>query len=408
MGLLDKFKKIKQKESSGTVNRRVMGYLYEETDAEKEHFSELQPPTGLAKFRKMKKNDPIIGGLMLRTENIIQSAKWKVTGENADFVKAQLDALPQGMNDLIRDMITALTYGFSVNEKVWKVQDGVVYISDVPPRQQLTIQEFDKKYIYQMSGTYKMPKSKCIHFIPIKECRNPFGESLLRHIYKPYYYKSSIEASEAIGIDRDLGGLPILKAPEGFDFTKADSSSPNYDPYVASTVDWAKDVVKFVRKDSSQGIVLPYGWELQILKSETRSTIPTSDIVNRYNTEIAAGLLETFAVMGGFASTNNANTEAHIEDFLETCNTFLGLIAENITKSLIKDICDFNNLSSYPTLVFEKIRRERLDRLGSFITRLADKGIITITNTLEEELLKIASLTYAPDDKKEIDPEING
>jgi hypothetical protein len=409
MSLLDRFKKAQVEErGKGKAPQKVMGYLYDEEDIEKEPFSELQPPEGLAKYRNMKKNDPIIGGLMLRIENILRSTKWKIVGPNADFVKAQLEGLPQGINSLVQDMASSLTYGFSVNEKVWGVRDGIIYIKDVAPRHQLTIQEFANGKIYQLSANFAMPISKCLHFIPIEICRNPFGESILRHIYKPYYYKSSIEASEALGIDRDLGGLPIMQAPEGFDFTKADTSSPNYDPNVASTVDWAKNVVKYVRKDSSQGVILPHGWILNILKSETRSTIPTSDIVNRYNTEMAVGLLESFAVMGGFASTNNANTEAHIEDFLETCNTILGLMAEKITKSLIHDICAFNNLTDYPELQFVKVRRARLDRLASFVSRLVDKEIITVTNALEEELLQIASLPYRPDDKKELVGKMDG
>jgi hypothetical protein len=46
--------------------------------------------------------------------------------------------------------------------------------------------------------------------------------------------------------------------------------------------------------------------------------------------------------------------------------------------------------------------------LASFVSRLVDKEIITVTNALEEELLQIASLPYRPDDKKELVGEMNG
>jgi hypothetical protein len=83
-------------------------------------------------------------------------------------------------------------------------------------------------------------------------------------------------------------------------------------------------------------------------------------------------------------------------------------MAEKITKSLIHDICAFNNLTDYPELQFVKVRRARLDRLASFVSRLVDKEIITVTNALEEELLQIASLPYRPDDKKELVGKMDG
>jgi hypothetical protein len=42
---------------------------------------------------------------------------------------------------------------------------------------------------------------------------NPEGRSLLRNAYRPWYYKHRIEEIEAVGVERDLAGLPIAYLP---------------------------------------------------------------------------------------------------------------------------------------------------------------------------------------------------
>jgi len=401
MGIIDRFKRAKKTERKKLAKQppiAEIGYLYSESDTEKEPLSELEAPDGLEKFRHMRTNDPIIGGLMLRIDMIFQAARYNLEGQNADFVQAQFDALPKGINSLLQDLASALTYGFSINEKVWEVRDGLVMLKDLPPRHQLTVSEFTAEFVKQESVA--IPRSKCIHFVPIEICRNPLGMSLLRHIYKPYYYKSSIEAAEALGIDRDLGGLPIMQAPEGYDFTKAVSTNENYDPFVAATLTWAKQVVADIRKDSSQGVVMPFGWVLKILKGESGNTIDTTNIINRYNTEMAIGILQDFAIMGAFASTNNANVEAHINDFLNTCDSFLSLMAEVINQQLIPDICRFNGLYEYPKISFLKLRKEALDKLAGYLARLVNANIITPTTEIEKTVLQLIDMPFTKSGQK--------
>lgn len=399
-------------ENNSTMPKgRVYGHKGWTEPTDKEILSELEPPTGLEKFYNMRRNDPIIGGLMLRVENVFKHAYWEVEGANAGLVKENLDNLPYGVSTLISEMTSALTFGFSLNEKIWRMDGGKVYLIDVEPRYQPTIEDFEDGEAYQQwdNGSAYIPLSKCLHFIPIEHCRNPYGESLLRQVYKPYYFKSSIESAEALGIDRDLGGLPVMTAPEGFDFNKCDPDSPNYDASYATTLDWAQEVVGDVRRDETEGVVKPNGWELTILRGETRTTIPTVEIINRYNTEIAVGLLQSFAVMGGFASTNNANVAELVEDFHFICNSILQLMANTINNQLVKDICRFNGKKSYPKMKFKDVQRRDLDKLASFVARLVKVGIITPTKTLEKNMMERIKVPYTADNENDVKetPETN-
>jgi hypothetical protein len=42
---------------------------------------------------------------------------------------------------------------------------------------------------------------------------NPEGQSMLRTAYRPWFFKKRLEEFEAIGVERDLAGLPVAKVP---------------------------------------------------------------------------------------------------------------------------------------------------------------------------------------------------
>lgn len=54
---------------------------------------------------------------------------------------------------------------------------------------------------------------------------NPEGRSILRNAYRSWYFKRRIQEIEAIGIERDLAGLPVIHAPERLEIW--DSQDPD-------------------------------------------------------------------------------------------------------------------------------------------------------------------------------------
>lgn len=372
-----------------------------------EFMDELAPPEGLHKFRKMKMNDPIVGGLLLQIHNIMRNLRPSFKGENSEYVKNMLSNFPGGIPWLNYYMSSSFDYGFFLGEKIWKVENGSFILKDVSPRFQPSIFKINDEngnVEQQFSeGTFHIPYKKCVHHMFFTENRSPFGTSILRHLYKPYYYKISVEASESVGIDRDLSGMPVMTAPEAFNFTAADPDSPEYDPETEATLEWAMDIVNNVRKDTVTGIVKPNGWTLSILRGENRTSVPTSDIISRYNTEMAAGVLENFLSLGAFATTNNANTEVNVKNFLAACDAYGAVMAQTYNEQIIKPICKYNDLTQ-PRMYFSPISIGDLESLASFFTRLVKANVITPTTTLEKELMDIAEFTYDdnPDNKKEL------
>jgi hypothetical protein len=189
-----------------------------------------------------------------------------------------------------------------------------------------------------------------------------------------------------------------MTAPEGFDFAATDPESPDYSETNYATLSWALDIVGKLREDSIAGVVKPHGWELDLKKVDDKGEVSTNDIISRYNTEMAAGLLENFISLGAFATTNNANTEVNVKNFLRSCDTYASLLIDTVKTQIIDPVCRYNNLSS-PEIKLNKINREKLTDLAGFFARLVSNGIISPTTTLEKELLQDAGYSYSDDVK---------
>ena len=59
-------------------------------------------------------------------------------------------------------------------------------------------------------GLFTIPMSKAMLFRTESVKDNPEGRSILRNAYRSWYFKRRIQEIEAIGIERDLAGLPVI------------------------------------------------------------------------------------------------------------------------------------------------------------------------------------------------------
>jgi hypothetical protein len=208
-----------------------------------------------------------------------------------------------------------MTYGFSYHEVVFKrrsgytgvrrskYSDGKIGWAKIAPRSQESLQEwiFDEN-----SGSVKAMVQQCVsdaqvHVIPLERSLlfrtkiirdNPEGRSLLRNAYRPWYFKKHIEEIEGIGIERDLAGLPVLIPPEDVDIWN------DQDEIAVKYKTAATSLVKSIRRDANEGVVLPFGWDLKLLSTGSRRQFDTNAILNRYDQRIAITMLADIVMLG--------------------------------------------------------------------------------------------------------------
>jgi len=350
-----------------------------------EFMSELRPPAGLGKLRKLAYNDPVAGGLILHFRVLVSGLGWRVE-DPAPWLQPLLSQWG-GLSPLIFDMTSALIYGFWVAEP-WLTAD---YIKDLIPLIQTSIVQFTTEGVEQSSptGYARVPWGKIVHFAPVTEGASPWGVPLCRQAYKPWWFKSKAEEAEAMSIDRDVGGLPVMTAPEDFDFAATIPGSPMYSEEAAQTLEWAKSVIRELRNAKLRGLVKPAGWTLEMLRAERGPDVhPT---IQRYNTEICLALLQSFSALGLFSERAGGKVGSFVEMFLGAVDWLAERVAQTIQSQLL-DRWQGLYGSAGGKVAFRRATPVNMKDLASYVARLASQGVIEPTGELERALLELVDL----------------
>lgn len=333
---------------------RLGGGVYEE------FLPQLLYPRAAAIFKEMSDNDPTIGAVLYMMEQLIKKAGWttkSASDSEADkaagaFLQECMDDMRMSWDNTISEVLSMFSYGFSFHETVYKVRkgpdassprfrskynDGRIGWAGFPVRAQSSLSgwEFDEQgYVkaFEQSapptwGKVTIPLEKGLLFRTKVTRDNPEGRSLLRNAYRPWYFKKRIEEIEGIGIERDLAGLPTIQPPSDVNIWDAT------DPSAVMMKSRAETLVRNVRRDKAEGILLPHGWVFSLVSTGGTRQFDTNAIINRYDNRIAITMLADIVMMGGdkvgsFAlgevkkSLLAASLEAHIQNIADIFNTY--------------------------------------------------------------------------------------
>ena len=222
---------------------RFSGLIYEE------FLPILQGKRGVRIYTEMQRNDSVIGASIQAYEQTIRNAEWRVRPaeftpesiEAAEFLRSCMDDMSHTWDDTIADILSFLTYGWAWMEVVFKTRkgesrdpkrnskysDGMIGWRKIALRKQSSFFRWEfaengdvEAFTQQPPPDYRMrtiPIEKSLLFRTKIVGGNPEGISILRTAYRAWFIKKSIEELEAIGIERDLIGLPWIKPPEDFD-----------------------------------------------------------------------------------------------------------------------------------------------------------------------------------------------
>lgn len=352
------------------------GYVYEE------FITNLRWPNAGKVYQEMSDNDPVVGAVLYLAEMMIRKTKWTVEPASekakdvkaAEFLESCIYDMDVSWEDTICEIISMMTYGFSFHEVIYKLRrgpmenqsmyrskfkDGKVGWKGFPIRSQNTLHEWefeeetgDIVAFWQMAPPYykivRIPLERGLLFRTRVSRDNPEGKSLLRNAYRPWYFKKRIEEIEGIGIERDLAGFPVLKAPEGLDIWN------DADPNMVSLLADAMTLVQNIRRDSEEGLVLPFGWDLSLLSTGSSRQFDTNAIINRYDNRIAIVLLSDIILIGNDKTGSFALADTKKSLLASALFSQLLNIANIINKYQVPKLMyynNFTNLTDYPKLV---------------------------------------------------------
>ncbi len=416
-------------------------------------------------IKEMKDNDAIIGAMFFAVSMLIRQAKPIVkpaveqkktavkklssTGkkpeststaessaakEAADFVQSCFDDMSETWADTVTEILTMLPYGWAWLETVYKrrggptrdpatnsrFNDGKIGWRKMPLRAQDTL----KKWVIDPTGgiqgmiqqvksdtgqqaEYTIPIAKSLLFRTEHHKNNPEGRSMLRNVYRSWHFKKRIEEIEGIGIERDLAGLPVLQAPEDTDLW-----NPN-DPIALQARSEAETIVRSIRRDEQEGVLLPAGWELTLLASSGKRNFDTTQVIGRYNNNIAMTMLADFIILGHnnrYGSFALSSNKTHM--FAVALGGWLESISSVFNRYAIPRLLELNGMDveNPPVMEFEDIELPDLAELGTYIYNLSKAGFQMFPNVpLEKKLMLAASMPiedmeFGREPEPEVDP----
>jgi hypothetical protein len=408
------------------------GYIHEEIQRE------LTGTRWARNVREMISNDPIVWTPFFAIDCLTKQVTWDTETNKKDpqgdqwaqFVRECFDDMAQPWRDTVSEIHSYLPWGFSYHEIVLKRRDGIaskyrdgkIGWKKWPIRAQESKErwEFDDNGGIQGMWQRAAPKYD-VNLIPIEKSllfrttthkNNPEGHPLTRPIFRPWYFRKHIQNIEAIGVERDLAGLPCLYVPQ--EIIDAEDGSP-----LAAIRDYLKTVITSIKNNEQAGLLLPSNqytpeqgggamYRFELASTGGTKQFDTRRIIQGYNLEIVLTLLLDFLLMGHEKVGSFALASSKTDMFGYALGAFLDSDCEIVNRHAIPRLLALNGapqstLENPPRLTHGDIESIDIEVIASFIATMTGAGF-NLTDQQLQYLLKQGGLPV-PDDPNEMRPQ---
>lgn len=241
----------------------------------------------------MADTDETVGAMLYCIASTMRQVSWEyvpqIDGADApdDPEAKKWAALAQGMlkdmdrpfDDHIEDMLTMLWAGYAPIEMIFKQRDGrqsrfndnYYGIGALNLLDQTTVWDFvyedgkpvalKQSYVTGRVGNGQIPLAKTLLYRTSTQYNNPRGRPLLKNAWRVWRLKRKIQDSEALGIERELVGLPIFEMPEEIlrqQFELDENDQPTEDAlWARAMVVAAQQATQDMRLNKTGGLALP-------------------------------------------------------------------------------------------------------------------------------------------------------
>ena len=242
------------------------------------------------------------------------------------------------------EAMECLEFGYSVAEVVLeKRADGRLWLKNLSPRAPETLNRwgFDDEgqaisFWQRRTDNYavvEIPLSECIHVAFKGRKGNPEGESIFQSLYRPWYFLKNMENLEAIGVERDVGGMPVGQL----------SKEAVLDPAQLTLVE---NALKALRQDEASYLIAPAGLEIKPYGSGSKM-YDVGAIIERYQKLILGRFFAQFLKLG----MDNVGTQALVQGSQDFFSLGLKFIQEYLLETWNQQLVPYlmaHNPNSFP------------------------------------------------------------
>ena len=389
MGLFDKlpwnvFNNNKKKELENELVKLAQEIgIYKDDTYERYESEDFNPSDfSLDVYDKMLKDGQVKAGLDI-IKLSATARGYTVTGTDdetkkyAEFINDNLEMLQGNIEDTLGEMLSALEYGFSCTEKVFDYDQktGKIVLKKLkvldPHSIRVKTNRFgDIEYVKQYIGSkeIKIPANKIIWYSHDKKFGNPYGNSVLRPIYKHWYIKDKMYRFANIAYERY--GTPLL----------------------VGTVQDAKDVGKMrkllERINGMTGLAISGGDDIKAIQGNNADFV---GYIEHHDRKIMEGLLVPPMLLGlsrgqggSYALSGN-----QFDIFMIRLQALQRDIKALIEEEVIRPLIDLNfpNVKAYPAFNFKPLADEDVEKLARVFQMMISAQVIAPSEDwIREEL----------------------
>lgn len=391
------------------------GYLGEE------YLSDLKPWSNEVRYILEAIDEVTIGTVldavkmpMIRAEITVEPASDSIPDTAAaDFLDANIRQMyRQSCRKWITDTIEAVEFGFSIGEIVMeKRSDGRLWIRNIMPRGQETLRrwasedpEHPDEFSHFIQGMWRggaprrevaIPLNKCVHVTWRGRKGNPQGKGLLRSLYTPYKFLKNFRVIEGIGVERNIGGTPIIELPEG-DLTDAEKTE-------------LKKNAEGLRNDEALYVTVPHGMKITPYAGGQRNP-GVREIIKDYETLILMRIFAQFLKLGMDKVGTQALVEGSQDFFTMAIESIQDEVMEQVNDQLVPYLFGMNTFpgtTGLPKLVWAKPGAMDVANIVEMFVKGAQSKVFTPTRKDEQRLRDEAGLEPLPDGVGEGDREVS-
>ncbi len=417
----------------------------------------LRFPDSMNTFQLMQR-DPAIASSLNIIKMFVRRVKWSFKApygkeedaqikERVEFFNGLMDDMDVSWNEFITSIMSMCIYGFSVHEKVFKKRtgktgkytskydDNLIGWAKLPIRAQPTLDKwyFDDNFstvtgvrqnLYRLNrdmnlltnnsteqdGYRRLPRSKFMLFKYDENNGSPEGRSPLLNAYVSWKYKVQIEEYEAVGVSRDLVGMPKIGLPP-------DYLDENADPEKKAFVEYCKKLINDMIANDRAGIIFPRYvdpetktdmFEFGLVSRQGAKAYDTEAIIERYSKQIMQAFMADVVAMGNSKYGSFSLADSKTSLLAMSVEVLLKQIQDVINRDLVAQTYALNQWADTDQvqITFDDIETPDLEVIAKFIQQVVAVGAMEVDKASSDYLRKLIGLPPA-DESKPVSEELS-
>ena len=362
----------------------------------------LQGQAGAIAFKRMSRNDSIIGGILKSYENPIQSAKWSIqeisnpTPREEEVLKILNEWFFKKNNfgALLTQILGMLPIGFSLFEKYYtpvEFENGKYMMPILAERVQQSIRRIDYigQYVEQnttQGGLVEIPFDDLVFFTFRQTGNDRRGTSLLRQAYYDFLSKKEIKKAGTKGIIRSMIGLVLGTVPK-----EVQGNSQTFQDFNDLIIDLGDRDYNGL----SDSAIKSEGYEIEILNSSF-DLKAMKEYIAYLDSSMTMSVLTQFITLGQSGGGGSYSLGRDASDMLlDGLGYIINYIEQNFSQKIIHETVAMNWADVNPTrfnLVGDNLNKKDSKEFAEIMKILKDAELIKQDQADEIKIRKMYGL----------------